>query len=325
MSKGASFAQVDTSSMQGVVAAIGAVLDAAAFPVQDQKRLVALVQSQQTSQSDDSELSAPAAKTYESKSGGILDVLEDMKDKAEGELKELRSAETASQHNYDMLKQSLTDSIKADTTDKDQEASAKAAAEEGKATATGDLEATTKELATAKEQLATAQSSCMTTAQDHEATVKSRTEELAAIAKAKQILEETSSGAVGQTYSFLQSSMSSKADLARVEVVTVVQKLAKAHHSAALAQLASKINAVVRMDQSSGANPFGKIKGLIEDMIAKLEKEMGEEADEKAYCDEEMGKTEEKKSELEADVAKMTAKIDQSAASASSCVTSSFS
>ena len=315
MSKGASFAQVDTSSMQGVIAAIGAVLDAAAFPVQDQKRLVALVQSQQTSQSDDSELGAPAAKTYESKSGGILDVLEDMKDKAEGELKELRSAETASQHNYDMLKQSLTDSIKADTTDKDQEASAKAAAEEGKATATGDLEATTKELAAAKEQLATAQSSCMTTAQDHEATVKSRTEELAAIAKAKQILEETSSGAVGQSYSFLQSSMSSKADLARAEVVTVVQKLAKAHHSAALAQLASKINAVVRMGQSSGANPFGKIKGLIEDMIAKLEKEMGEEADEKAYCDEEMGKTEEKKGELEADVAKMTAKIDQSAAS----------
>merc|ERR1719287_410155 len=314
MSKGASFAQVDTSSMQGVVAAIGAVLDAAAFPVQDQKRLVALVQSQQTSQSDDSELGAPAAKTYESKSGGILDVLEDMKDKAEGELKELRSAETAAQHNYDMLKQSLTDSIKADTTDKDQEASAKAAAEEGKATATGDLEATTKELASAKEQLATAQSSCMTTAQDHEATVKSRTEELAAIAKAKQILEETSSGAVGQTYSFLQSSMSSKADLARAEVVTVVQKLAKAHHSAALAQLASKISAVVRMGQASGANPFAKIKGLITDMIAKLEKEMGDEAEEKAYCDEEMGKTEEKKAELEEDVAKMTAKIDQAAA-----------
>merc|ERR1719287_25371 len=319
MSKGASFAQVDTSSMQGVIAAIGAVLDAAAFPVQDQKRLVALVQSQQTSQSDDSELGAPAAKTYESKSGGILDVLEDMKDKAEGELKELRSAETASQHNYDMLKQSLTDSIKADTTDKDQEASAKAAAEEGKATAEGDLEVTTKALATAKEELATAQSSCMTTAQDHEATVKSRTEELAAIAKAKQILEETSGGAVSQTYaeSFLQMQMSSKTDLKRAEVVTVVQRLAKKHHSAALAQLASRINAVVRMGSASGANPFGKIKGLITDMIAKLEKEMGEEADEKAYCDEEMSKTEEKKGELEADVAKMTAKIDQSAASSS--------
>merc|ERR1719287_398247 len=316
MSKGASFAQVDTSSMQGVIAAIGAVLDAAAFPVQDQKRLVALVQSQQTSQSDDSELGAPAAKTYESKSGGIVDILEDMKEKAEDELKDLRKAETEAQHNFDMLKQSLTDAIKADTTDKDQEAEAKAAAEEGKATAEGDLEVTTKALATAKEELATAQSSCMTTAQDHEATVKSRTEELAAIAKAKQILEETSGGAVSQTYaeSFLQMQMSSKTDLKRAEVVTVVQRLAKKHHSAALAQLASRINAVVRMGSASGANPFGKIKGLITDMIAKLEKEMGDEAEEKAYCDEEMGKTEEKKAELEEDVAKMTAKIDQAAA-----------
>jgi len=156
----------------------------------------------------------------------------------------------------------------------------------------------------------------MTTAQDHEANVKSRTEELAAIAKAKQILEETSGGAVSQTYaeSFLQMQMSSRTDLKRAEVVTVVQRLAKKHHSAALAQLASRINAVVRMGSASGASPFGKIKGLITDMIAKLEKEMGDEAEEKAYCDEEMGKTEEKKAELEEDVAKMTAKIDQAAA-----------
>ena len=37
-------------------------------------------------------LGAPAAKNYESKSGGIVDVLEDMKDKADAELSELRKA-----------------------------------------------------------------------------------------------------------------------------------------------------------------------------------------------------------------------------------------
>ena len=35
----------------------------------------------------------PAAATYKSHSGGILDVLEDMKEKAEGQLSELRKAE----------------------------------------------------------------------------------------------------------------------------------------------------------------------------------------------------------------------------------------
>lgn len=49
-------------------------------------------------------------------------------------------------------------------------------------------------------------------------------------------------------------------------------------------------------------------------MIAKLEKEAEEDATEKAYCDEEMGKTETKKSDLEDTVSKLTAKIDQAAA-----------
>merc|ERR1719422_2090323 len=65
---------------------------------------------------------------------------------------------------------------------------------------------------------------------------------------------------------------------------------------------------------SSGGDPFAKVKGLIQDMIAKLEKEAGDEATEKAYCDEQLAKTEAKKSELEEDIAKMTSRIDKAAA-----------
>merc|ERR1711935_450624 len=50
--------------------------------------------------------------------------------------------------------------------------------------------------------------------------------------------------------------------------------------------------------------------------IAKLEKEAGAEAEEKAFCDEQMAKTEAKKSELEEDVAKQTSRIDQAKADA---------
>merc|ERR1719291_1356074 len=160
----------------------------------------------------------------------------------------------------------------------------------------------------------------MTVASDHEATVTSRTEELAAIAQAKKALQDTSSGAVSQTYSFVQEASTGGArlrthtDLARSEVVTMVKQLAKKHHSAVLAQLASRIAAVIRYGAADGGDPFAKVKGLIVDMIAKLEKEAGAEATEKAYCDEQMAKTEAKKSELEEDVAKLTAKIDQAVA-----------
>merc|ERR1719263_679985 len=94
----------------------------------------------------------------------------------------------------------------------------------------------------------------------------------------------------------------------------MLKNLAKKQHSAALAQLASRIAAVAKYGTSSGDDPFAKIKGLIRDMIAKLEKEAEEDATEKAYCDEEMAKTEAKKADLEDIVAKLTAKIEKDAA-----------
>jgi chromosome segregation ATPase len=307
----AAFAQVDGKNTAALVQALGAVVDAAGFQSSDKNRLVALVQNQ-NDDDDDAELGAPAAKVYESKAGGIVDVLADMKDKAEGELSELRKAENNAKHNFNMLKQSLEDQIGADTTDLKQEKSALAAAQEGKATAEGDLAVTKKELAAAQNELATASAECMQVAADHEATVAARAEELAVIAKAKKILEETSSGGVEQSYDFLQ--VSNRAQLKSSEVVAAIKRLAHDQHSSALAQLASRIAAAAKYGSGNSDDPFAKIKGLITDMIAKLEKEAEEDATEKAYCDEEMGKTEAKKADLEDIVAKLTSKIDQAAA-----------
>jgi hypothetical protein len=102
--------------------------------------------------------------------------------------------------------------------------------------------------------------------------------------------------------------------LANAEVVGLVKKLAREHHSAALAQLASRIGAVIRYGASAGEDPFQKVKSLITDMISKLEAEAKSEATEKAYCDEELAKTEAKKGELDAEISKLTSKIDINAA-----------
>merc|ERR1712228_77258 len=69
------------------------------------------------------------------------------------------------------------------------------------------------------------------------------------------------------------------------------------------------------MGGSSGADdPFSKVKGLISEMISKLEAEADAEATEKAWCDEQIAKTEEKKTDLESDIAKLTGKIDVASA-----------
>lgn len=94
----------------------------------------------------------------------------------------------------------------------------------------------------------------------------------------------------------------------------MVKKLAKEQHSVALAQLASRIAAVVKYGSRDGSDPFKKVKDLISQMIMKLEAEAQAESSEKAYCDEQMAKTEAKKSELQTEIEKLTSKIDRAAA-----------
>jgi len=330
MAKNPALMQVDTSNFKALLQSLSTVIDAAALSGSDKKKLVALVQSQSESRSQDTEeqkadaeeallgAGAPDPAAYKTHSTSIVDVLEDLKDKAEAELSDLRKAETNAAHNYNMLKTSLEASIANGEKNLGEEKAAEAAATEEKATAEGDLATTVKDLADAEAALATAQSTCMQVAADHEVTLKGRAEELEVLAKAKQILAETTAGAEEETYSFLQeatvSRLQTRADLAHVEVISLIKNLAQKHHSKALEKLASQIQVLMQYGAKFGDDPFKKVKGLITELIDRLMAEAAAEATEKAYCDEQMAKTEAKKSELESDIASLTAKIDKAAA-----------
>merc|ERR1719207_417036 len=58
------------------------------------------------------------------------------------------------------------------------------------------------------------------------------------------------------------------------------------------------------------SDPFVKIRGLIEDMIAKLLKEAQEEATQKAFCDEEMGKSKKSQAEKQTKIDEYQTRID---------------
>merc|ERR1719446_558899 len=172
------------SNLNKMTQAVSTVMEAAGMTGSDRGKLSALLQSQDND--DDDETGAPAAAAYESKSGGIVDVLNGMKEKAEGELADLRKAEGAAQQNFNMLKGSLEGKIGADTKDLDEEKAAIAEATQAKSAAEGDLSMTTKDLAAANNALATTHGDCLTVAADHEATVTARAEELKVIATAKK-------------------------------------------------------------------------------------------------------------------------------------------
>merc|ERR1719159_759720 len=91
---------------------------------------------------------------------------------------------------------------------------------------------------------------------------------------------------------------------ARSQVVRILRKLAKTQSSYARAQLAAQAR----------SDPFGKIRGLIEEMIAKLTKEAAEEADQKSFCDEEISESKAKQADLSGKLDKTKARIDKAEA-----------
>jgi DNA repair exonuclease SbcCD ATPase subunit len=308
MSKhGASMMQIQGAT--SLADALKVMISASMIGSADGAKLAALVQTK----GEDSESGAPAAATYEGQSGGIIEVLQDMNEKAEAQLEEARGKETADLNAFAMLKQSLEDEIKFANKEMSEAKASMAASGEKKAAAEGDLGITSKALETDITALADLHQDCMTKATEFEAETKSRGEELAAIAKAKQIIEEMTSGAADQSYSFVQvsSKITSKVGLAQFEAARFVRDLAHKHHSTQLAQLAARITSVAN---SNSKDIFGKVKDLVRDMIEKLEAEAEADATEKAFCDKELGETNAKKEEKETKVEKLSTKIDQMSA-----------
>jgi len=292
--------------------ALSVMVQASVLSSADASRLTGLVQT--GSEDADREPGAPAAAVYEGHSDGIIGTLEGLTEKAESQLDKARKTETTSLHNFEMLKQALTDAIEFAGKDMDKAKKALAESSEKKAVAEGDLDVTSKDLAEDIKAKATLHQDCMTAAEEFELSTKSRGEELKALATAKKVIKESTSGATEQTYGLNQVSLlqlSSSADLAKFEAVRFVRDLARKSNSPSLAQLASRMSSAMKLGAAAGEDPFAKVKGLITDMIATLEDEAEADASHKAYCDKEMSEANAKKDDLTAESDKLSTKIAQ--------------
>lgn len=306
MAGGASMMQLKSAS--NLEQALDVMVKASAISSADSQRLVAMVQT--SSDDSDAETGAPAAAAYENQSGGIVDTLNGLLEKAEGQLDEATKEETSAKNKYDLLKQSLSDEIKYANKDMDETKKGLAESNEAKAAAEGDLKVTSKDLAEDVTALGDLHQDCMTKAQDFEAETTSRGEELKALAMAKKAVKDNTGGATEQSYDFLQ--LSSSSDLKNFEVVRLVKDLARKQHAPALAQLASRMASAIRLNH--GDDVFAKIKGMIADMITKLEEEAAEAAELKQWCDKEISEATAKKEDSTAVFEKLTTSIDSKSA-----------
>merc|ERR1719310_1227535 len=127
-------------------------------------------------------------KTYESSSGGVIDMVKKLGDKFKAERYELEKEEAKKQHASDMIVQDLTDSIERATTSSDEKMSTKAQREKDKSQAEGDLADTTITLAEDEKFLSDLSTECETKSVEFEKNQVLRAGELEAVGKAIEIM-----------------------------------------------------------------------------------------------------------------------------------------
>jgi len=310
-----SFAQTPQTMKQqkkigAIVDGLKQIIDAEWVDVGSKRKLKSFLQAAaqaKEDEDDDLSLTQPQAKmvAYESSSGGIVKTIEEMQGKAEDTLSALRKKEMGDAQSFAMLESGLKDEISHGEEKLSTATKSKAANAEAKEDASGKLVETTKSKAADEEYAGTLKTECEAKAAEWEARQKSAAEEMGAIEKAKTIL-------VDGVKAFVQVSTKTRrwnpddddesdaVSEKRQKVVGILKQLSQTHHSFAFAQLANMAT----------SDPFVKIRGLIEDMIAKLLKEAEEEATQKAFCDKEMGASTTSKEEKTMTLDKLQSRID---------------
>jgi len=232
------------------------------------------------------DVAPPEVATYESSSGGIVEMIEQLGSKFEDERMELEKREANAKNAFAMMSKDITGSIAEAEMMIGAKKSTKATRLEDAAEAKGDLADTQAALAEDEKFLADLSAECEQKTFDYEQRQIVRTGEIEAIGKAIEIMSspEVASGAAhtliqtqaGVSLAQLRSSdQSSK----QADVADFLTKRSKMINSRLLSLMA----------QRASSDPFKKVKKMIQDMIQKLMEEANEAADHKAFCDAEMG------------------------------------
>merc|ERR1719453_754301 len=257
-----------------------------------------------------SEASAPEANAYEFQSGGVVSLLEKLKLKFEDQRLALEKEEMTSVANYQVLMQQLTDDIKADNAAIEKKTATKAKRLGDAANAKGDKEVTEASKAKDEGVLSDTNAECKQTSDEYEKNQVVRHGEIKALEEAIKIMSSGDVAGMGDKHlpaSLLQTKSamaqlrsSAQSDYTRQRVVELLQSRAQKLGSKYLALMATR----------AAADPFGKIKKMIKDLIVKLIEEANAEADQHAYCETEMATNKQTREIKSSEVDELTAELE---------------
>merc|ERR1719487_2049512 len=201
-----SFAQIQggaTGRFGKVIEGMKKIVEASWVTSADRSEVGAFLQQKQAEDDGDTAIQAPAA--YESKSGGILETIGDMEEKAEDSLGAERKEEMKDQNSYALLKMALENEMKSLKDELSKATSKKQFTTQELANAQKAMAASQKGLAEDSKYLADLKHECQMKATEYEEEYKDRQGELGALAKATEILSSK--------FSFLQTGVRTRTRL----------------------------------------------------------------------------------------------------------------
>merc|ERR1719409_666097 len=271
--RGGKVGQAEREALNALVAGLGQLVEAS-FVKPEQRRHI---QSFLEERADAEEAFEARARTLDS--NAIVDTLTQMTDEAEESLTTTRKREGDATHGFALLKQSLESEIKGMNEELGESTQFKASSAEKLGQAQDHLAVTTKAFEEDTAYLKDLKRDCQTRAREFELTVKDNNAELTALGKAKAILLKKF--ALVQTHTQVRALAKARVhdEDPKSRALRSIEQLGRKLHSTALVSLSYR----------AASDPFGKVRSMIEDMIAKLLQEAAEEATQKAFCDKEIG------------------------------------
>merc|ERR1719329_1362098 len=261
---------------------------------------------------------AAHVKKYNFKSGGIIELLKELKLKFEDEQTADEKAETNAVNSYNLAKDARDNAIAAATGSKDEKTTLLGETNEELSAAESDLSDTKDELESDTNTLDSTDKQCSVKNSEWEERTEIRQGELAAMNAAIKILakvggvstEAPSNPVPPASPMFLQVSSTSDSD-PKMKAVNFLRQQSHVLHVKALDRLAQEISAHL-------TGPFDDVTAMIQKMIFRLMAEQKDEDDHKNWCDLEIEKTQtsldnkqEKMDELKAKMDDVKATISQ--------------
>mmetsp|Transcript_92137 Transcript_92137/g.265868 ORF Transcript_92137/g.265868 Transcript_92137/m.265868 type:complete len:737 (-) Transcript_92137:70-2280(-) len=230
---------------------------------------------------------AAGAKSYNSRSGGILGMLRQMQDQFAEDLAEAQKADYTAEVGFQKLRAAKLGEIQVATEQKDATEQDLAELVNKVAQSKKDLEATEAAIVADEEFLDNMRKDCEHEKQEYKKRSEIRSQEIVAISETLKILaEDDARDLFSKSLNFLQEGVSAKRmaaqDRAAEKAMLRIAKVARKHRNWALVSLAVR----ARLDA------FTKVKEAMDKMHAELAKQQKEEYEKHEFCKKEIDHTE---------------------------------